>query len=148
MAGDTIIVACPDGKHTLVADVKRLVAATNPALAADRQRLILALPVDREDGADSAACLPTPLVDIHTVGACGIKDGATLELLMEDVEWSESSAALISDFTHAGSNCDVSRRELDLDAAKAIAWALQHKVCPKRSLYCLSCRTVLTFTFM
>jgi hypothetical protein len=146
MAGDTIIVACPDGKHTLIADVKRLVTDTNPALAADRQRLMLAPQVDRKANADSGARAPTPLVDTHTVGACGIKDGATLELLMEDVEWSESSAALISDFTHAGSDVDVSRRELDSDAAKAIAWALENKVCqcPYRSPYCLTYRTVLT----
>ncbi len=109
MAGDTVDIPCPNSGLTRISDVKLLLAESNPAWPASRQRLMPPLRsslgesasgdsessdgTGASQGAGTCACSANfePLSDHCTLQACGIADGATLELLMADISWSERS---------------------------------------------------------
>lgn len=143
MAGDTVDFPCPNSGLTRISDVKLLLAESNPAWPASRQRLMPPLRsslvenasgdsdgTGTSQGAASGTCSANfePLSDHCTLQACGIADGATLELLMADISWSDRNSALISEIQNAGDTIDLSRRDLDSDAAVAIEWAIVNQV--------------------
>ena len=136
MTGDTVDIPCPSGEFTRISDVKLLLAESNPAWPTSRQRLMppLRSSLDDAQSVSSAASSSEgsarlePLDDHCTLGACGIADGATLELLMAEISWNERDSALISEIENAGDTIDLSRRDLDSEAAVAIGWAIVNQV--------------------
>jgi hypothetical protein len=149
MAGGTVDVACANGAFTRIADVKRSLAAQNPAWPAARLRLVLPLRADHVDAepctsaaAASAGAASTsssdgnvharlePLADNCTLAAYRLKDGATLELLVADISWNEHQLALISTVEKAGDrfHMPLGIPCLGSEAASAISWSIINKV--------------------
>lgn len=132
MAGDALTLPCPQGALTSIGHVKALVHSQRPNWLVASQRLML----PPGDPAASAVAVDIeqnymPLDDHCTLQQCGIVDGASLELLMIDTEWSESDLALQASMTSGATELDFSCRFLELNhqGAASIAWSLQYEVC-------------------
>ena len=136
MTGRLIAVECALGGETTVAQVKSIVAEQNPQWPVDRQILLLPPPQpnDRENsGGDVFQCAsvhdaPEPLADSRTLGSYGRVDGASLELLVQDIEWRALDCELHEIIAAGGVAVDLSNRKLDAGAAAAIAWAILNEV--------------------
>jgi hypothetical protein len=136
MTGRLIAVECALGGETTVAQVKSIVAEQNPQWPVDRQILLLPPPQlnDRENsGGDVLQCAsvhdaPEPLADSRTLGSYGLADGASLELLVQDIEWRALDCELHELIVAGGVAVDLSDRKLDARAAAAIAWAISNEV--------------------
>ena len=136
MTGRLIAVECALGGATTVAQVKSIVAEQIPQWPVDRQILLLPPPQsnDREssDGnvlqCASVRDAPEPLADLRTLGSYGLVDGASLELLVQDIEWRAVDCELHELIVAGGIAVDLSGRKLDAGAAAAIAWAISNEV--------------------
>ncbi len=150
MTGDALSVLCANGAFTRISDIKRSLAAKNPAWPVARQRLLLPLRPDNvgtePSAASSAASTSSsaceldssfaPLADNCTLAAYRLKDGATLELLIADIAWNKHQVTLISTIENAGERFFVPHGICCLgpETAAAISWTIINKV---RAFHCI-----------
>jgi hypothetical protein len=127
MTGLTITVDCALGAATAVAQVKRIVAEKNAQWPVDRQVMLLppSLPAG---GSDLDVHAPAPLTDSRTLGSYGLANGASLELLVQDIAWRAQDCELHGFIAAGGAALDLSGRKLDAGAAAAVAWAISNEV--------------------
>jgi hypothetical protein len=81
------------------------------------------------------------LTDSRTLGSYGLVDGASLELLVQDIAWRAQDCELHELIAADGAALDLSGRKLDAGAAAAVAWAILNEVrtaITHRKLYCYS----------
>jgi hypothetical protein len=136
MTGRMIAVECSLGGETTVAQVKCIVAEQIPQWPVDRQILLLPPPQSNDrksSGGNVLECAnvhdaPEPLADSQTLGSYGLADGASLELLVQDIEWRVLDCELHELIAAGGVAVDLSDRKLDARAAAAIAWAISNEV--------------------
>ena len=130
MTGRTITVDCALGAATTLAQVKRVVAEQNAQWPVDRQVVLLPPPLladcNGSSGLDVHAL--APLADSRTLGSYGLVDGASLELLVQDIAWRAQDCELHELIAAGGAALDLSGRKLDAGAAAAVAWAISNEV--------------------
>lgn len=135
MAGQTVTITCPDEEDTLVGQIKSALHAKNRKWQASLQYLML--PADANSCKDEGQP-PPQLEDERSLGSYGINDGDCIEMLVRDIEWSESDRELHRLIQTAGEDVDLSKKKLDDSAALAIAWAIENEVhsSPKSTRSC------------
>ncbi len=136
MAGQIVTIACPDEEDTLVGQIKSILHAGNRKWQASLQCLML--PADAYSCEDEGHA-PQQLEDERSLSSYGINDGDRIEMLVRDIEWSESDQELHRLIQTGGEDVDLSKKKLDDSAALAIAWAIENEVhsSPKSTHACL-----------
>ena len=111
MSGGVICVSCPDQAQTTIAFIKREVELQNPICLVQCQCLVL--PVDMTDSSDADLGSPasTPLADADTLAAIGLGDGASLELLMQELAMAAHEQKLFDTIAQGGAEIDLRPRE-------------------------------------
>jgi hypothetical protein len=111
MSGGVACVSCPDQAQTTIAFIKREVALQNPICLVQCQSLVL--PVDMTDSSDASpdSCATTPLADADTLASIGLGDGASLELLMQELAMAAHEQKLFDTIAQGGAEIDLRPRE-------------------------------------
>ena len=143
MAGEVVTIVCPEAEDTLVGQVKNLLHARNRKWKASLQCLML--PMDMDDCQDEQEA-PQQLDDECPLSSYGINDGDRIEMLVKDIEWSESDRELHRMIETGGESVDLSMKNLDDNAASAIAWAIENEVTLMRHLIHQRRFLILPFT--
>jgi hypothetical protein len=125
MAGQVHSIACPDGPATLIAHVKRELGQFDPKFHI-QQQLTLVLPCDLSSSADSAE---SALVDHMTLASYGVSNDGLLELFLVDMDWDNTSLAIIERIRHGGTRIDFADSYIHNDEQLALSWALVNAVC-------------------
>jgi hypothetical protein len=131
MSGQRISVPCPNAAHMSIGDIKKQLAAQNPRWLFPQLCLMLpvAAPRDQQGLVHGAAAADSPVLDDHcNLHSLGLGDGAALELLVKDMEWSDSDSELLREVAECGSVADFMWRQLENHAVTVIAWALACEV--------------------
>ena len=122
MAGDVIVVPCMHAGHTSIGDIKRGVCSLRPEFSVDRQCLM-------RPPVDAVARSGDPVLgDERTLSACGLDDGASLELLVQEIELRDCDLKLRETLASASGRLDLSVRPLDAQSCAVIALALADEV--------------------
>jgi hypothetical protein len=122
MAGDAIEVPCRNAGQTTIGDIKRGVWSLRPEFPVDRQCLMRP-PLDSEAPSDHPV-----LGDECALNACGLGDGASLELLVQEIELRDCDLKLRETIESASGRINWAVRPLDAQSCTVIAMALGNEV--------------------
>jgi hypothetical protein len=124
MAGDVIEVQCRNSGQTTIGDIKRGLWSLRPEFPVDRQCLMRP-----PQALDSEAPSDHPVLgDECTLNACGLGDGASLELLIQEIELRDCDLKLLEALQSASGRVNLSNRPLDAQSCAVIAMALGNEV--------------------